>query len=53
MPEMKPPTTPEWAAMLVITLCVAIGILVISLASKPAPDFSKCPLCERSVTVEF
>ena len=50
---MKPPTTPEWTAMLVITLCVAIGVLVIALANKPAPNLNICPLCERPATFEF
>lgn len=50
---MKKPTTPEWLAMTVITICVALGILALALATKSQPNLRKCPLCERSVTFEF
>jgi hypothetical protein len=50
---MKKPTTPEWLAMLVITICVGLGILALALATKPAPNLNKCPLCERPATYEF
>lgn len=50
---MKNPTTPEWLAMTVITICVGLGVVALALASKPQPDLRKCPLCERRVTVEF